>query len=188
MRRMFSENQIKAIVNGAIAQALPENFDADMEWVEGLKEKIFYDDEEGMTILDFDTAITFDMLFNGTDGLSLENILEAKADANPTDLSNIEETFASSPTGNQLPNSDQSSLSQAQLEALREKMLYWIKQGYIKDGSIYRINRYYIGDDFINIDVVLPICDNTGAVTTLSQFLVMLDIINSAYSYSYTEI
>lgn len=188
---MFSEKQIIDIVADVLAK------DENIEWVESLKE-VLYVAEDGMITLvtDFNTDGADIFMSGGTlhvgswnevrneDNGSLQDALEPKLE-NPTHLDGLEETFATSPTGHQLPDDDKSSLTAEEITAIKANMLYWIKKGYIYAGGadILKLQGYYISDFLIEIYAGYLLYDfSNNSWDTAKTYRISLDISSATYN------
>lgn len=187
---MFSEKQLASIVAEVIGKVLPEDFDEIMEsftldeaTLNIGKQVDFLEDAqfEGNLFVD-----AWDYIIDGNDK-TLQEALDEKLE-NPTELSGIEDTFSSTPTGNQLPEDNKSNLTAEEEEALFNNALYWIKRGYIKiNGTdVYKITTYSVEDTFLSFSTQSLELDSNGGIN--SAYCIYVVINKSTHSYNYTEI
>lgn len=108
-------------------------------------------------------------------------------EANPTDLTNVEWTFATrTPTGHQLPISNQSNLTNEQKETIKNNMLYWIKKGYILDEANQQVLKISAYSSFENGNVEFRAFGvGAGDLSTIVYgYYAILDMTNSTYEYN----
>lgn len=135
---------------------------------------------------DVDFVVEDDNVFHGGDiVIDSGNIHEYASPVNPIDLSNIEETFALNPTGHQLPNTNLSNLTAEQMATIRNNMLYWIRQGYVKlDPTVYRITKYVFDGNNVEIGFGYAQFRN-GEIYEYDSYRVTLNDDTNSYTYNY---
>ena len=180
MRKMFSKNQIAVIAKNVV------DSNEAVAWADSIKEYIEYDENlEAPYIAECYFLNAGSIGFTDSED-TLLNKLDEKQE-NPVDLTDIADTFAVNPAGNQLPDSSLENLTEEQATQIYNNILVWIKKGYIKNGtSITKIVSY--GLEGIKCNFIAGYSRFDGEATLQESIFYKIEITeaNDIYKYTFT--